>query len=64
MNTNILNIVLAIIWTTFSIFISVNSTLKMIEDFIKGLKLKFISNYSVISKASSSILLKAFTNYL
>lgn len=44
MAANILNIVLIIIWTSISIFLSVNSTMKTIDDFICDLRLKFTSS--------------------
>ncbi|CAD8136644.1 unnamed protein product [Paramecium pentaurelia] len=61
---NIINIVLVVLWTLLSLFISVTSTVQMIEEFIFQLKLKSLRNYIITQPTSTSVLLKVFTNYL
>ncbi|CAD8048507.1 unnamed protein product [Paramecium sonneborni] len=61
---NIINIILVILWTLLSLFISVSSTIQMIEEFIFQLKLKSLRNYFITQPTSTSVLLKVFTNYL
>ncbi|CAK55869.1 unnamed protein product (macronuclear) [Paramecium tetraurelia] len=61
---NIINIVLVVLWTLLSLFISVTSTVQMIEEFIFQLKLKSLRNYMITQPTSTSVLLKVFTNYL
>lgn len=61
---NLVNIVIVICWTLLSVFLSVNSTLKMIEDLIKYTRLRTLGKFYLFESASTSVLIKVFTNYL
>lgn len=61
---NIVNIAFALIWTILSVFLSVNSTITMIEEFILYTKLRTIDRYLIFRSSSTSVLIKVFTNYL
>lgn len=61
---NLINIILVICWTLLSVFLSVNSTIKMIDDLIKYARCRTLGKFFVFESASTSILIKVFTNYL
>ncbi|CAD8143728.1 unnamed protein product [Paramecium pentaurelia] len=61
---NLVNIAIVICWTLLSVFLSVNSTLKMIEDLIKYSRLRTLGKFYLFESASTSVLIKVFTNYL
>ena len=61
---NIVNIVFAVSWTILSVFLSVSSTITMIEEFILYTKMRTIDRYLVFKSSSTSVLIKVFTNYL
>ncbi|CAK74425.1 unnamed protein product (macronuclear) [Paramecium tetraurelia] len=61
---NIITIIFVSLWTFISTFISVNSTIQMLEEFIQGLILKSFGVRLAIKEAQTAILIKVFTNYL
>ncbi|CAD8136990.1 unnamed protein product [Paramecium pentaurelia] len=61
---NIANICFVLIWTLLSVFLSVNSTIKLIEEFTFYTKLKIIVKHIIFQSSQTSVLLKVFTNYL
>ncbi|CAD8111336.1 unnamed protein product [Paramecium sonneborni] len=61
---NIIITILISLWTIFSVLISVTSTVEMLKDFIRGLRIKFFGVNHIIKEASPAILIKIFTNYL
>ncbi|CAK55664.1 unnamed protein product (macronuclear) [Paramecium tetraurelia] len=64
MAANIATIGFVLIWTLLSVFLSVNSTIKLIEEFTYYTKLKTIVKHIIFSSSQTSVLLKVFTNYL
>ncbi|CAD8117448.1 unnamed protein product [Paramecium sonneborni] len=61
---NVLAIVSISIWTLVSIFMSVSSTVDMIEEYMIGFRLSALGVAVAINQISTAMLIKIFTNYL
>ncbi|CAD8108038.1 unnamed protein product [Paramecium primaurelia] len=61
---NILLTILISLWTILSVLLSVSSTVAMMKDFIRDIRLKAFGLSHSIKEASPAILIKIFTNYL